>query len=213
MPALLIGLFELGTVGFWILILIATLFVFFMTELEEPAWATASLILVFVTLACCGDFNLWHVLRANPVGGILAVIGYVVIGATWSVGKWWFFVRERRANYQEFRDRFMNENKLPLGEEIPNGLKKGFKERLARNTDKLIDKPVIQEHKARLSTWMTFWPWSMTWTMINDPVKKMFRWVLEQLQGVYQHMADSIFKGTENDTNYIEEKVTRSDEN
>jgi hypothetical protein len=217
MPPALLGLFALGTIGFWILIPLVVLFLFFMVEYEKLGFSTLSLIATFLALAFLGDFNLWFAMRSNPIGSIVLVVGYFVVGALWSVGKWWFFVRERRSSYQEFRDAFTDRNKLPKDAEIPNELKKTFKERLDEHNDrrrysgsedwKPLGKPLISENKSRLTMWMTYWPWSMTWTMINDPVKKAFRWVLDQLHGVYQHMADVIFKDVEKDIAYVESKV------
>jgi hypothetical protein len=212
MPAFLIGLFALGTIGFWILIPLAVIFLFFMVEHEKPGWATLSLIFVGLVLAYFGDVNLWFIARENPMSALLMVVSYFGMGALWSIGKWWFLVRERRSNYQDFRDEFMKYQKLDPKAEIPNELKKTFKERIEGRTkynggDKPISKPLIREHKGILTLWMTYWPWSMTWTLLNDPVKKAFRWVLDQLQGVYQRIADSIFKGVEKDIAYVESKV------
>lgn len=216
MPAFLIGLFALGTIGFWILIPLLALLLFIMVENEKPGWATSSVIFAFVLLAYCGDFNLWFVVHASPFVAILAGLTYEGIGAVWSFGRWWFLSRARRVNYNAFRGEYMERHGLPRDAEIPNNLKKDFKDRIEthqrshfREEDghKPINKPLFRDHGGRLYMWMTFWPWSMTWTLINDPIRHLGRWLVDQFQGIYQHIADSTFKGTEKDTVYIEEKL------
>ena len=190
-------LFVLGSVGFWILTGLAALILFVMTEFEQPGWATGTLIVTFVALAVFGNFNLWQVVHGNPMGALLALLAYVGVGAVWSVGKWWFHVKECRSNYQDLRDAFMERNKLEKSADIPDDRKSSFQEVVSRHAS--AAKPLIRENKSRITIWMTYWPWSMTWTIINDPVKKTFRWVYHQLQAVYQAIADHSYKSVERD--------------
>ena len=200
-----IGLLALGSVGFWALAITVFLFLFFMVEFEKPAWATITLVLAFVALAVFGNFNLWLLVKQNPMQAGLVGVLYFVAGAVWSVAKWWFFVRERRSNYRELRADFMRRHSLAEEAQIPDNLLADWRQSVEQphpyrgGNGKEVAKPLIREHKGRITMWMTYWPWSMTWTMINDPVKKLWRWIYLQLQGWYEAIANSIYKGTEND--------------
>jgi hypothetical protein len=39
---------------------------------------------------------------------------------------------------------------------------------------------------------MIYWPLSSLWTLINDPVKKAFEFVLSQFGGFYDKMSEKI---------------------
>ena len=194
----MLTLLVFGSVGFWILVSLVALLIFWMTEIEQPGWATLMLIVTFVALAYLGDFNLWHAIKGNPMGAIVACAAYVGVGAAWSVGKWWFFVHACRAIYQEVRDEFMERYNLDKSGDIPDHQKQDFQFKVEHGS-KEAAKPLIRENKSRITIWMTYWPWSMTWTLINDPVKKMFRWVYHQLQAVYQSIADHGYRSVEKD--------------
>lgn len=51
--------------------------------------------------------------------------------------------------------------------------------------------------KDRILVWAMFWPWSMLWTVVNDPVKEFFEWLITEFQGVYQRISDWAFKGVD----------------
>jgi hypothetical protein len=42
--------------------------------------------------------------------------------------------------------------------------------------------------------WIMYWPWSMIWTLINDPVRSMVEYLYQKLQGTYQAVSDRMFK-------------------
>lgn len=65
--------------------------------------------------------------------------------------------------------------------------------------DKGLEKPSASENKERIIRWMSFWPWSLTWTLINEPIKKAFRAIYRRIQKLLQSIADKAFKGTEAD--------------
>ena len=64
------------------------------------------------------------------------------------------------------------------------------------------EKPSASDSKQDIMRWMSFWPFSMVWTLINDPVKKAFRAIYRGLQKSLQRIADRAWAGTENDFKY-----------
>jgi hypothetical protein len=51
---------------------------------------------------------------------------------------------------------------------------------------------------------MTYWPWSALWTLINDPVRRFFCWIYEQISGVLQEISDRAFQNIENEMEDVE---------
>ncbi len=192
---------ALGTIGFWILVGIVSLLLIAAVEYEKPGWATFSLIVAFTLLWLLGDVNIVALALSNPLLAVGVVAGYFVIGALWSVGKWWFFVRKCREKYDDFRKEFLVRKNFSVSGPIPDSLKKDWTEYCSSGYGRIYSclKPEVGKNKARILTWMVYWPWSMFWTLLNDPVKYMFKWIYQQLRAVYQRIADSAFKSTEND--------------
>lgn len=56
-------------------------------------------------------------------------------------------------------------------------------------------KPQASKHKAAICEWIAFWPVSFTWTMINDPVRKVVNYIFSRIKGTFQKMSDSMFAG------------------
>jgi hypothetical protein len=58
-------------------------------------------------------------------------------------------------------------------------------------------KPQPRKHKARILTWMTYWPWSFIWTMLNDPIKRFFKAIYYRLAAFLARMSDKMFADAE----------------
>jgi len=41
---------------------------------------------------------------------------------------------------------------------------------------------------------MCFWPFSLVGTLLNDPVRKLFKFIYNRINGLYQKIADEILK-------------------
>lgn len=194
MLAGLIGLFALGTIGFWILICVVCGLLIAAVEYEKPGWATVSLAATFGLLAWLGDFNLLTASRAHPVLAACCIGGYVVLGTAYSFVKWWRFLRGMRAKYLDTKAAFLERNGIQ-GTTIPDNLLQEW----SRNSMGLGTAPKARDHKARILTWMIYWPWSGIWTLINDPVKKLFKAIYAELQAQYQKIADKVFADVKDD--------------
>jgi len=46
--------------------------------------------------------------------------------------------------------------------------------------------PKVGKHKMRIYVWIAYWPWSFVWTMINDPVRKIFNRIYASIAGWLQ---------------------------
>lgn len=187
------GLFSVGSTGFWVLIVIASCFLIGMVEWEKPGWATTSLIVTLLLLGSFGNFNVIAFARENPTFALACGVGYFVVGTLWAFGKWWFYLQNVKARYEEERSVFLKENNIGT-RHIPDELLKTWKDKSS-----YFAPPRARNNKVRILVWMMHWPWSCVWTIINDPVKKAFKAIFEKVQARFQKMADDTFADVKDD--------------
>jgi uncharacterized membrane protein YuzA (DUF378 family) len=210
---MLYALFMTGSVLFWALIAAHFLIMLALIEYEKPGWATFSLITVFAGLKFFGDFDIVKAMFGNLGWTAAAVAIYFVAGTAWAIAKWWFYVTKCRDKYNDAKIAFLERNGLGGATKdtaIPDELLRKWQEtreheigyqarRAAHQPQREQIAPKARDHKGRIMVWMCYWPWSMVWTLINDPVKRLFKQIYLQIQGLLQSISNRAFAGVEND--------------
>ncbi len=133
---------------------------------------------------------------------VLGAVGYFAAGTGWTVAKWWFYVREQRAWYDELRAAFLRFHGLEPARPMPENLQHRWQQCVAsaRKERRNLDvNPLAARHKARILRWMSYWPWSAAWTLLKDPVRKAFLSVYYQIAERLQEISDKAFRGVEAD--------------
>jgi hypothetical protein len=46
---------------------------------------------------------------------------------------------------------------------------------------------------------MAYWPWSLLWTVLNDPVRKSCRVIYHYIHDYLQEISNNAFRGVEHD--------------
>lgn len=190
-------------IGFWFWALVVGTNVGIIASVDDDrdGWAT---FLVVSTLAVLQFFFGVPVLGwilANPQWLLAAAGAYLATGAAWSVARWWFHVRKMRRKYDEFRKKFVINNQLATWASdtpVPNELKQKFWNE-ARYDDNIEFRPRVTDHKAQIYVWLAFWPWSLAWTIINDPVRRACEEVYDMIKSTLQRISDRVWAGTESD--------------
>ncbi len=194
---------AVGGILFWIFVSIIALVLFIVVANEKPGWATISVIATLLLLAWLGDFNLWTVITHNPLWAVALFFAYVALGVGWSFWKWWFFVTDKRDKFVELKAEYERAvKKRKEREEV-----EVIEHRYCYNDDthlnrlrcemELNKKPGARDNKARILTWTIWWPWSFIWTLVDDPLKKFFKYIYKKLQATYQKIADKIYAGVD----------------
>lgn len=161
---------ALGTVGFWLLLGIETLFIIGCVENKSTGWGFVWGVLLLLLIKPIFDLApSWQWL----VGGFFA---YFFIGAVWSIVKWYFHVKK------EVRDELANYKKT-------KGDEKGYDPKYL----KLRLQP--SENKNLLCLWIAYWPWSVLWSLTRDLVIN----IVDALTHVYQNITNAAFKKLENE--------------
>lgn len=207
------SLFAFGTLWFWLLIIATSFVLFACTEFERGTFATITVIVGLCILHFAGGGTLFKYVVANPARTFEIAGIYLALGTFWGVNKWWFFVRRQRRKHdealEEFRKEFKKEGALDryrrstirtnqissdyetairTDKRSPDEVfKAAWKEIIEKKEYCAIEfefQPDPKKHKGRILIWMTYWPWSFLWTMLNDPFKAAYHWVLGLLRKI-----------------------------
>jgi len=168
-------LFLIGTFWFYALLFVAAVALVISTELDEAkSWGFWVVGATLVILYFCGnkqEFNdAFNWISANPGSTVLIVAGYFVAGLVWAIVKWYFYLRKKTAKINKY-------SKVHGLDEVYSA----------------------SENKERILNWMMYWPFSLLWTMIDEPVKKLFQNIYTATEKMFQRMADNARKGVVKD--------------
>jgi len=180
------GYLIVGTIWFWLLLLVGSGVIMYFLEsaLEKHSdtgggiWATVCIIGLFVAYYYLGSsthlISLLSYIKTHPFIIIAGAIGYLLCGVVWSIFKWYFFVLKK-----------MNK----LDDELKHD----------SNTYRIasIDSytPHARENKARIISWMTYWPFSGLWMLINDPIRKTFQHIYRSIENYFDAISNKMFAG------------------
>lgn len=103
-------IFAVGTVWFFLLVVPVVFWMFACVENEKSFWATVTVVGTLLLLQFLGGVEVFTGIYENPEWFLFGVAGYIVIALVWSVGKWVFFARKKRHEYDQamavFREQY-----------------------------------------------------------------------------------------------------------
>jgi len=201
--------FVFGTVWFWMVIVAAFVLITILEECEKGAIAFAALVATVALLNVSSP--IFTTLLHNPKRTILLVIAYFVVGTVWGFIKWFLFVTRQLEKYNEAKANFLRSNNATvLTPKLAKDLKKYITEDLYGEYSIEVN-PQVRAHKSDVMRWMTYWPFSGLWTLINDPVRRAFRWIYARMQGTMQAVSDRVFRKANEDMKLAEEELSTKD--
>lgn len=183
-------LIAFGGILFWLAIAAIIIWDIFALE-NDSGWSVAAGTVI-------GGFTLWFLSgKVNPLPWIyqhwatvlMIILAYVVLGAGWGIIKWWFFLHNqadvyetKRTAYQAEFDRVRNNTGYPVGLTYKDWVFREYR-----------FPPSPATHKADITMWMVWWPLSGAWTLLNDPLKRLYRIIYQHLVSTYTRMANAVF--------------------
>jgi hypothetical protein len=200
MFTLLASLLALGTIGFWLLVLIDFIVITALVENEEGVWATVVAIGSIIGLNYLWKLPIVATIKANPGHTALLIASYFALGIGWSFAKWVLFLHKQNFKYRDFKTQFLSKkNAKELTPELAAALMEELDShnRYESYPDRRIsaNAPQFLEHKGKLTRWATYWPFSIIGTLLNDVVRKSWTYIINMLQGTYQRISNYIFRG------------------
>jgi len=189
----------LGSLLFWILLgLISLLLIMFV---EEEAGGPGAFVLGLFLVAWLLVGDLPELITTKPwhIAGL--AVGYIAIGVAWCWPKWLFLLNRLRIEYKNELARFLKRNNA---EEVTEELRESWSSivesswkwnygmSFSAETGKLTP-PSFEKNRSRLIVWAAYWPWSMFWTLLRDPIK----WIVDLCGELFQKTSEWMFRGFE----------------
>lgn len=151
------------------LMILAWAFISLCVETNSPMLGMSVMVLAIVAAIFWFSIPLLTILRDNWSTLLLGVIGYLCIGVLWSVFRWYRFVGKLAQQYNDARNQILSGKDAPSDDLGKEKLRMEIRSRTG------IFFPIkVKDYQSKLYTWLSFWPFSMSWTLINDPVTWLF---------------------------------------
>ena len=176
-----------GSTWGWVIFFVGFITVTALVENDKGFWAAFSIIFVSLALLFPKLDKIVSFVAHNPGKVALIILGYFVAGTAWSFVKWVLLLAERRERYNETKAKVLKNAGVT---ELTPELARTLINRLT--TYEVV--PQVKEHKSDILMWMTYWPFSGLWTLINDPVRRIFQWIFVGIKSSLQKISDRMFK-------------------
>lgn len=200
-------LLAFGSFWFWAAFLIVSFFIIVFLENEKRTGATLLTLVAIAAIIGLGNMGVFTWIAAHPLLLLGYIGGYIAVGAGYGFLKWWLLLSDTARKYRAKRTAWLErqvetvqpERKSDYKEALRTGKLMG---RVKSNWIKYfsdvyeyrnLKKPLVSRNKGKIIGWMTYWPWSGLWMLINDPIRRIFRYLYEHISGLLQRMSDRIF--------------------
>lgn len=168
----------------WIAIPVAAIFFMATIEYGKSVLATFVFFVILGLFQVFTDVKPLQYIMHNPLESAVIAALYVGIGVVYVWFKWWSFcgdiVRALKSDLE----------RLPqLGKNWKDGT---YYVKSNGYNYKLKDGRIpVNEHKARIFGWIFYWPTSAAWTLVNDPIRRLFNFIYDRISGGLQKIADA----------------------
>lgn len=184
------GWLIVGGVWFWILTALFVILLVWEVAREKAVTGLFTVLAYLALIHLFGNASVFSAVRNHPEYAYIGIPVFFLAGALWSLAKWWFFVKHRALEYREARMAFLEANGVvgaTLDTPVPEDLKTRSFPRPRR--------PLARQHKWRIITWMVYWPFSMVWTLLDEP----WRLIYEAMARLFQRISDAVWRDLEKD--------------
>jgi len=145
---------------------------------EHSVGATVALVLVLVVLQLFTDVRPFTYILNDPLRASVIAAAYVVLGVGYVWYKWTSYTRMAARNIRNY----IVEN--------PNTESYQAARYLGYRTIPLQ----VNAYKARIMGWMIYWPLSLAWTLLNDPVRRLFEAIYNGIAKSLQEISNQAFR-------------------
>lgn len=208
--AAVFAVLAVGSIWFWLLLLLESglLCFYFLDDSDDDDTvgfgATVSIVVTIALMSVFGNFlsYLW----SHSYWIIAYIVGYLLAGALYTVLRVHDFASEASDALEELVHQYLKEKKISHEEMMasPDKLSamKVFVRQIARYKSPVKrlreedGKVWIRDHKARVMTWLMYWPWSLLWYLTNDLFRRLYAQIYSLIAGSLQRVADYATRGT-----------------
>jgi hypothetical protein len=124
-----------------------------------------------------GDSILW--VRNHAIDVLMYALIYLVVGAAWSVFKWWLYVRKAADNLREI---IVEYNALTEPKPVWTNYLTRYREM-----------PKVSDNKSKIIDWIAFWWFSVIQTFFGEWMHEIFTAVYRMFYNMYDAIAKSVW--------------------
>lgn len=177
-----------------IALLVLLIMMFVSVEQEKPMTSTAC------TIAAVWALNYFNIVNVHTWSFFSILMWsaiYLAVGLLWSFIRWNFWLKnwteESKQRIKEQKGSFLRTHSKFDSEVIPPELKEEWLKFASRHDGyRSFTSPDVMQNKSRILLWAVYWPFSMCWTIIDEPIMKFFRWILfTVLGGAFQKVSNT----------------------
>jgi len=161
-----------------------TIFATFILEYRmAPTELTVILILFSLAIQFFTTTDLIGYITHNPIDIIIGSVVYLLIGVVYVWIKWYSFVH---AAARKYRDWMIENSSSYTSIESSNSA-------AARSLGYKFLPLKVSNYKQLIFGWMFYWPLSAAWTLLNDPIARLFNFIYHRIAGSLQKISDNAF--------------------
>jgi len=202
-------MFDLIAVtSIWFWIIAVSIMAIVIKEIEDESMFALGFTTVVTALlwffVVSGSIEIIKWCYNNSLAALGLIAAYFLIGAIWSVVKWYLFLNNIREDYYKFKGEFLRnvgEENYGHNPKIPKKYFDRFKKLMDAEGGVCNYAPYkvrqmykndiqIAGYKSIIISWIIWWPVTLVWTLINDPIRKAAEHVYRNLARVYRNIAD-----------------------
>ena len=157
-----------SSIWLWILIIATFSWIVFHLEDDNASSSTWGFLVAMGVYWAFGErtvvLSLVEAVKQNPQIIFFIVLGYLLLGSIWAVFKWYLRIVAFKQD--------LNGAKIA---EIPTKMKASW-------------------NKGTIIAWMSWWPFSIFWFILNDPLRRLFQWAYSRIGGTLDKITSSVLK-------------------
>ena len=195
---------EFGTIWFWLVSLVSFGLLIACVESEKSGRALALIVSVATAFILFGDQNIVPWIVSHPLKILEYTAGYVITGIVWGFVKWYFYLLKARDRIIDYRTSWIERNGA-IDDTVIAGVPGNNKTRREQFEydvahDLLSPRiPTAKSHSGCIIFWMSYWPASAVWTLINDPFTRFFKFIYNRIVAMFESIAHAMFKDLKNE--------------
>lgn len=205
--------FVLGPI-FWLISAVMFGWLIYLTEEAENHFLAVISVSAFIWIASSANS-----IPFSPLVWLQWFAVYMAVGAAWSFIKWFSFLHTAKDELKNLKKQFFKGVHDPndyLVDGFTDCSGKFREDRFAEFAKYLNENhylgignyrrsnvaeiktasdviPKVSDFFARLTSWIVWWPTSAFWTILNDPIRRIARQIVNFFRGAYTRMAAAVF--------------------
>ncbi len=184
------GLITFGGILFWILVAGFVLGISSLINDEKPGRASVVLLIAVALAVAFTNIPIIELVKTHPEYIGYGVGAYILGAGTWALIKWRvFYLPKVFEKYETLRNSYMEAKglkEIPANPAVRAELK-SFMEGKYFYIDSVRS---VSKNKARITTWMFYWPFSLISTFFGDFLNRVFATIYKTIYGLLQSMSD-----------------------